>query len=278
MKRTLTIIAAAALSLCTVAQTPSDLRFNEICVERDTAGNVENVWVEIFNPTYSSIDMSGLYITDDPTDMRKCPFLSGSTATQFLPRGFVIVDGDGDRASGALHTNFKVSEAQRLYLIEANGYTVIDSVDVPAAGITARTTDGKGAWQAKAESSRGFANVVVDQTSTSERFRKVDPYGGGLAIISMSVVFAVLVMLAVVFTIVGRIFKRIAARRNEAAKRERVTVVDAKAAAAEDFNMAAVAAVVAMYVRDKQGGEPAKLTINRQQNRHWRNTLLNGKK
>lgn len=278
MKNILTIIASIVLSINMIAQTPSDLRFNEIAIERDTSGNVQDVWVEIFNPTYSSIDMAGLFITDDPANMRKCPFLSGSTATQFLPRGFAIVDGDGDRQAGALHTNFKVSDAERLYLVEANGYTVIDSIDVPQSGIVARSVDGKGEWVAKSESSRGFANVVVDQTSTSERFRKVDPFGGGLALISMCVVFSVLVMLAIVFTLVGRFFKRIEARNAEAAKKERVTVVDAKAAAAEDFNMAAVAAVVAMYVRDKQGGEPGKLTITRQQNRHWRNTLLNGKK
>ena len=91
----------------------------------DEDGNNSD-WIEIFNPDGSDYDLSGCYLTDDPTLLTKWQFPAGTNleASKFL----LVFASDKDRATAGseLHTNFKISPGgEYLALVAADGTTVL---------------------------------------------------------------------------------------------------------------------------------------------------------
>mgnify|MGYP003869412161 CR=1 FL=1 len=112
---------AAAAGLATA----SNLRINEWYANSLTN---EDDWVEIYNMATLPVEMSGFYLTDDPS-------VAGQTRYQFPPLSFiaptgfvqVILDGNTDR--GLNHASFAlaaVGETLRLY---SSSLSILDSVD-----------------------------------------------------------------------------------------------------------------------------------------------------
>ncbi|MBI4663783.1 MAG: CotH kinase family protein [Verrucomicrobia bacterium] len=94
----------------------------------DPQGDYDD-WVELFNVTYQDLDLTGCYLSDDPTIPRKWPFPSG---TMIPARGYLLVwlDEDGNAESG-LHANFKSSSGGEQVLLvdkDENGNALLDSV------------------------------------------------------------------------------------------------------------------------------------------------------
>ncbi|MGB0644907.1 MAG: lamin tail domain-containing protein, partial [Akkermansiaceae bacterium] len=81
-------------------------------------------WIEIFNPDPTSADISGWFLTNDPTELDKWELPSGVV----LPSGgsLIVFASNKDRDVGELHTNFKLSKESGGYLalIEGDGQTV----------------------------------------------------------------------------------------------------------------------------------------------------------
>lgn len=82
-------------------------------------------WIEIYNPTASTVDLTGYFLTDDATNLTKWVF-----PDQSLPAGARIVvfaSGKGAVApAGELHTSFKLSKfGDYLGLVAADGSTVL---------------------------------------------------------------------------------------------------------------------------------------------------------
>ncbi len=253
---------AMAMNSVASAQTASDLKINEIKVERDSTGAVTEAWVEIFNPTYSTVDMARLFLSNSRNNLMMSPVPQGLTLTQFLPRGYVVFECDGQRSEGPLHTTFDLKDSKYIYLVESNGQIVIDSCEVPQKGSLARAIDGVGAWENPKENSKGFSNQMAVVKNTSDRFMEVDPYGAGMALISISVVFGILIVLAIVFSAVGNFFvwREKTAEARAKAKIEKQKAKEAKALEAEE-EQAAIAAVVAMYMLDAHDDAAGQLTI-----------------
>lgn len=265
------LACAIAMNSVASAQTASDLKINEVKVERDSTGAVTEAWVEIFNPTYSTVDMARLYLSNDREKLTKSPVPQGLTSTQFLPRGYVVFDCDGKRSEGPLHTTFDLNGSKWIYLVESNGQIVIDSCEVPQNGSLARAIDGIGAWETPKENSKGFSNQMAVVKNNSDRFKEVDPYGAGMALISISVVFGILVVLAIVFSAVGNFFvwRETTAEARAKAKAEKQKAKEAKAVEEEE-EQAAIAAVVAMYMLDAHDDAAGQLTIVQNENTtHW---------
>lgn len=273
-KYIVSFLAFLGLGIVSQAQTQSDLRFNEVVIVRDSAGTVIEAWAEIYNTSTTALDMTGLYISDSRENLRKYKIPYGSSQTQFLPLGYVVVHGNGESEAGPLYTNIMFAEAEWLYLVENNGYTVIDSVSVPKSGVYARVSNGKGEW-AKAEMSTfGQSNVVDTGVSNAERFMVVDPYGGGMAIISMLVVFSVLVMLAIVFSIIGGYFRK-KGQAAESVSEQKPVVADVTldGTCDEDIELA-LATVVTLHKRNMHDEVSGVITIERKDNRLWKRTTI----
>src|SRR5688572_6463868 len=74
-------------------------------------------WFEIFNNGPSPVDLSGLFLTDDPSVAGVMRFRIAPLSF-IAPRGFALFIADGDAGAGRNHVNFNLSsegESLRLY-------------------------------------------------------------------------------------------------------------------------------------------------------------------
>lgn len=83
-------------------------------------------WFEVFNPGNSAVDMSGMYITDNPNNPTKWKVPSG----EVIPAGgHLVFIADGAVAQGSRHTSWSLSaDGESISIYEADGKTLIDTV------------------------------------------------------------------------------------------------------------------------------------------------------
>ncbi|MBM4399563.1 MAG: CotH kinase family protein, partial [Candidatus Cloacimonetes bacterium] len=146
-----------------VTLNPGELIINEIQAKNvstiaDPNGEYDD-WVEIYNPNNYPVDIAGMYMTDNHysngiTAWTQIPSVS-SLATTIPAHGYLVVWFDEQPTQGPLHINNKLgASADAVYLIDANGTTVIDSKSwTDATGLNAddvsfgRYPDGASTWQ-----------------------------------------------------------------------------------------------------------------------------------
>ncbi len=109
-------------------------------------------WIELHNSSDRVVDLSELYLSDDPRNPRKWRFPASSS---IKPGGYVVVwaDADGTDRPG-LHAGFTIPKAGgRVLLIDADGRgnQVLDSVLFSGAGRAdrslGRVPDGGGGFR-----------------------------------------------------------------------------------------------------------------------------------
>jgi len=82
----------------------------------DEDGEFED-WIELYNPGTEAVDLSGMYLTDNPLNLSKWEFPQGSVIG---PDSYYIIWADEDSSQGIRHANFKLSAAgETLYLLDA---------------------------------------------------------------------------------------------------------------------------------------------------------------
>lgn len=129
------------------------LLVNEFMADNDAAfedpdekGAYED-WFEIYNPGPAAVDMSGMYITDNPRNPTKWKVPDGVVIP---PGGYLLFIADGETSQGPLHTSWSLSaDGESISLYEPDGKTLIDSVTFgPQRTDVAmgRTSDGAGSW------------------------------------------------------------------------------------------------------------------------------------
>lgn len=225
-------------SVATFGQQLSDLRINELLIKNDS-NMVDEYgcrvpWVEIYNTAYNSVNLAGCFLTDDTTGLAdgtgrshwyRIPTTDNKTLLQ--QRSSIVFFLDGDQYKGTFHANFNPQNSKNHYiaLINSNGKTLIDLMEYPATLKEAEQsfgcyTDGvletdKQAKKVK-KSGRGMldhitpgsVNLVDPGATKQEKLKESDPYGIGLAIISISVVFAALILIYIILKIFGAINRR----------------------------------------------------------------------
>ena len=115
--------------------TPSDLVgtlfINEFMAENDTTiqdpdGTGYPDWIEIFNAGSSTIDLGGLYMTDDLSDPTQWQIPLGVSIEAY---GHLLFWADNDEPQGDTHTNFKLSaDGEEIGLYDCDGVSEIDSI------------------------------------------------------------------------------------------------------------------------------------------------------
>ena len=76
-------------------------------------------WIELYNTTSNRINISGYYLTDNLTNLKKWAFPEG---TFIESKGFLTVWADEDQKQGLLHANFKLSKSGELLILsDSNG-------------------------------------------------------------------------------------------------------------------------------------------------------------
>jgi hypothetical protein len=88
-------------------------------------------WIEIYNPTNTTIDLDGWYLTDSTDNLRRWEFPS----VRIQPDQFMIIFASGkdrDDPDDELHTNFKLTGSSGfLALIKPDGQTIEHAYEYP---------------------------------------------------------------------------------------------------------------------------------------------------
>ncbi len=147
------------------------LRWNQALVA-DEWGEFDP-WVEIHNFANETIDLGGLWLSDDAANTQKWAFEAG---TAIAAGGHLLVWLDGEPGQGALHADFRLAGDAEHLLLSRSGGTPIDGMvfdpvsfpDLP----TARVEDAAAALQPPAFATPGASN---DPTPVVEATIEADP-------------------------------------------------------------------------------------------------------
>ncbi|MBI4910141.1 MAG: CotH kinase family protein [Acidobacteria bacterium] len=135
---------------------------DSIYQDPDEAGAYED-WFEIYNPTASAIDMSGMYITDNPQNPTKWKVGDGVV----IPAGgYLVFLADSEPTQGPRHASFSLSaDGESVSLYAANGTTLIDTVTFPAQkkDVAYGRVNGTGDWTFLASPTPGQVNSGPQQ-------------------------------------------------------------------------------------------------------------------
>jgi len=84
-------------------------------------------WIELYNATDATIDLSGMYLTDNLSDPNDYQIPAGVTIASGQ---YLIFWADGQAYQGPTHTNFELNaDGDEVGLADVDGATLIDGVD-----------------------------------------------------------------------------------------------------------------------------------------------------
>lgn len=233
------LIAAGALALTalpSMAQMEKSIKLNEVQTVNTSSLQDEyghcGPWVEIANISQSTYNIRGMYVTTDRTVLDKKlsapermklmqPIPSGDERTNMSARQHVVYFLNSNPAQGANHLAVPVDGTKPTWvgLYNGNGVDLVDSVTVPTlkdGQSYARAKDGAAEWQVKPREAvtPGIGNYITVSESKVAKVKREDPYGIGITVISMGIVFFCLALLFVFFELLGLFL-----RHREAAKK-----------------------------------------------------------
>ncbi len=142
------------------------MMLNEIMADNangptDEQGEHED-WVELYNRGASPFDLSGYYLTDDPTNRTKWRFPDGTTVPA---GGHLLVWCDNEPGDGPLHATFNISkkgQSVALYGPDASGNPLLDVIAFgpQATDVTyGRRLDGSAMWGVQTSASPNGPNA-----------------------------------------------------------------------------------------------------------------------
>ena len=221
-----------------LAQMDASIKLNEVMTDNQSSLIDEyghrHAWVEIANISHSTYNIRGMYLTTDRTVLdkqmsvpervsRMSQIPNGDERTILSARQLIVFYLGSRPTEGSLHLAVPVEAGKPTWIALYNGNAtqLIDSVTVPTLGADqsyARIANNGTAkdWEIKSADrvTLGIQNQTTVSESKVEKFKREDPYGVGMAIMAMGIVFFCLALLWVFFTFFGMFM-----RHQEAAKR-----------------------------------------------------------
>lgn len=164
MKPFYILISWMVLSLGINAQT---IVINEFLTSNNTDitdnyGEHED-WIEIYNPSGTPYNISGLFFTDNLAIPLKCQIPVGNDSTIIPAGGYLVLFADNDMGQGVLHLNFKLSAGgEQIGIFDGLG-NPIDTLTFPPQNTDVsygRSPDGSSNWVYFSETTPGASNLV----------------------------------------------------------------------------------------------------------------------
>ena len=119
-------------------------------------------WIELHNPEGTTVNVGGMFLTDDPEVPTKWRIPAGTTIGA---QGYLVVWADEDIQDGGLHASFKLSASgEEISLFDTDGSTLVDRVRFDRQTVDVsfgRHPDGVGEFRLLANPTAGQGNVVV---------------------------------------------------------------------------------------------------------------------
>ena len=216
------LVALMAVSTAAFAQGRKGLYINEVMVQNDSSVvddyGLHHSWIELYNSTHASMEISSVYLTNDSTKPTLYPVPLGDVKTEIPALQHVLFWADGEPNKGTFHVSFKIKPGETLYIFDSDQKTILDKVTIPAdlvANTTfARKADGQGgmsqdAWEVRDGGDKYITpssnNIIVDTNTKVESFRILDKNGIVLTVMAMAIVFAALLVLSLCFYAISKV-------------------------------------------------------------------------
>ena len=223
-----------------LAQMDASIKLNEVMTQNESSlideYGVRNAWVEIANISHSTYNIRGMYITTDRSVLdkkmsvpervsRMSQIPNGDERTNLSGRQLIVLQLGSQPAQGSLHLSVKVNATEPTWIALYNGNAtqLIDSITVPVLGADqsfARIANNGTAadWETKSADrvTPGIQNQTVVSESKIEKFKREDPYGFGMALMAMGIVFFCLALLWITFTLFGMLMRHMDAAKKVA--------------------------------------------------------------
>jgi hypothetical protein len=117
----------------TVDVEAANIVINEIMAVNTTTIGDQNGeyddWIELYNLSASSINLSGYYLSDSRTNLKKWQIPTG---VSIQGNGYTIIWADKDTTQGGLHSNFKLSSLGEKVILSDTRGIIINEVAYPA--------------------------------------------------------------------------------------------------------------------------------------------------
>ncbi len=157
----------------------SDIVINELMASNDATMSDEmgeyDDWIELYNNTNATIDLTGYSISDDENNITKWRFPEGTTLS---PDRYLMLWADDDEEQGPLHTNFKLNAGGETILLSNAEGIVINRVQYEEQETDlsyARIPNGLGDFVIKAPTF-GFNNELETATIDTKALTHVQVF------------------------------------------------------------------------------------------------------
>ena len=179
-------------------------------------------WIELENTSFTTYNIRGMYLTTDrsvldskmsvPDRIKRMSVIpSGDARTNLGGRQHVVFFGNSNPAQGKLHLSLKVPMSEPVWIALYNGNAVelIDSVTVPALNADQSYARQGKKWSVKAAQNvtPGTENFIKTDETKDAKLKREDPYGFGITLLAMGIVFTCLAVLFIFFSLFGMIMR-----------------------------------------------------------------------
>ena len=179
-------------------------------------------WIELENTSFTTYNIRGMYLTTDrsvldskmsvPERIKRMSIIpSGDARTNLGGRQHVVFFGNSNPAQGKLHLSVGIpmSEPVWIALYNGNGVDLIDSVTVPAHNADQSFARQGQKWTVKSaqNATPGIENFIKTDESKDAKLKREDPYGLGITLLAMGIVFTCLAVLFLFFTLFGLLMR-----------------------------------------------------------------------
>lgn len=205
IKFLLVVVLIWAFHQTSFSQGALSLRINEVMINNDSTlvdnyGN-RSGWIEIFNTNYYSVNIGGMYITNDTANPKMYSISKIDPNTTIPQRGFYILYADNKPYRGTQHLNFELDDSDYIAIFDADGKTLLDLFVIPDEiknlrdKSYGRLIDGEEEFGILSRYTPNNPNDWVEKVSKSQEIARIDPSGTGMILIAMTVVFSCLILI-----------------------------------------------------------------------------------
>jgi len=201
----------------------SEVLTNNTASIEDEFGQRE-AWIELENTSFTTYNIRGMYITTDrsvldqrmsvPQRIKRMSIIpSGDSRTLMGGQQHVVFFGNSNPAQGKLHLSLEIplSEPVWIALYNGNAVELIDSVTVPALAANQSYARQGQKWVVKAEQNvtPGIENFIKTDETKDAKLKREDPYGLGITLLAMGIVFTCLAVLFAFFSLFGLLMRHL---------------------------------------------------------------------
>ena len=199
----------------------NEVMTNNTASIQDEFGKHE-AWIELENTSFTTYNIRGMYLTTDrsvldqnmsvPERIKRMSIIpSGDARTSLGGRQHIVFFGNSNPAQGKLHLTVRLPMSEPVWIALYNGNAVelIDSVTIPPLAADQSFARQNGKWTVKAPQNvtPGTENFIKTDETKDAKLKREDPYGIGITLLAMGIVFTCLAVLFLFFTLFGMVMR-----------------------------------------------------------------------